>query len=198
MRRLLAFVALAVISTPLAAQKNGVLSGEGAGPAGVHRFAWLLDGTFEFGGDELLEITFTDGSKQTIYAGQGGTGNVGVEFRGQRLGLRATVGFKFTSTAADNANIMFTRVPLRATVNYYPNPDWRVAAGPVMHTAVEFDGDGFTPNVTFDNAVGFTAEVGWRWLSATYTSLSYSVDGGSSINASAIGVGFTGVFGKRY
>jgi hypothetical protein len=84
MRLLSALAAVALVTAPLSAQKPGALADTRA----PHRFAWVLDATFEYGGDPVVEVTFTDGSTQKITAGQGGTFSFGADFRPTpKLGL---------------------------------------------------------------------------------------------------------------
>jgi hypothetical protein len=163
-----------------------------------HRFGWVVDGSFEFGGDVVAEVVFTDGSRQEITAGQGGTFSFGAEFRPTpRLGLRGTVGWKFATSAADNVAVMFTRFPLEAVASWSLNDDWRIGGGLVHHANINFDFDGLAPNVAFDPATGATLELGWRWAALTYTMLSYKDEDGNDYDAGAAGVSFSYVFGKR-
>lgn len=197
MRHVLRWFALAFVAAPLAAQEQMQTA---VAPGTPHFFGWVFDGSLEMGGDLLLEVTFTNGSKQKIYTGQGGTLSFGAEVRPRsmpNLGIRGIAGFKFTTTAADDANIMFTRIPVELVASYYLPRDLRIGAGLAYHTAVEFDGDGFVDNVSFDPAAGATVELGWKWAALTYTAMEYSANGGS-IDASAIGFSFNWVFGKRY
>lgn len=190
-------LASVLVAAPLVAQERMQVA---VAPGTPHHFAWVFDGTLEMGGDMLLELTFTDGSKQKIYTGQGGTVSFGAELRPRalpNLGLRALAGIKFTSTAADDANIMFTRVPLEVVASYYLPREWRVGAGLAYHTAVKLNGDGFVSDVNFDPAAGATVELGWKWAAVTYTTMEYTVPAGS-LDASAIGLSFSWAFGKRY
>ena len=113
------------------------------------------------------------------------------------LGLRATVGFKYQTTAADNAHITFTRVPIELVASYdLPNDLW-IGAGLVHHTAVKFRGDGIGPDVEFDDATGGTAEAGWRWVALTYTALQYKDEAGGEYNAGVFGLSFIATLPSR-
>lgn len=152
---------------------------------------FALDATFEFGGDDFLEVFFTDGDSQTIKAGQGGTLSLGGLLRpndASPLSLRGTVGIKYVTTAADNANIRFTRIPIELVGSYdFPN-GMRAGAGLVSHVNNRFNGDGFVDDVSFGAATGFTAEVGYKAIALTYTALDYTTSGGQSFNGGSIGV----------
>jgi len=198
MRLLLALAAAALVTAPLAAQKTGAISGAGAGASAPHRFAWVLDATFEYGGDPVVEVTFTDGSSQKITAGQGGTFSFGADFRPTpNLGLRTLVGWKFATSAADNVTLMLTRVPVEAVASWYLTPDVRLGVGGTYHAAVNFDGDGLGPNLAFDPAMGATVELGWKAIALTYTNMNYTDELGAQYNASSVGVSLNWLFGKR-
>jgi hypothetical protein len=180
---------VAVLARPLDAQQS---------PA--HTFGWVLEAAFEGGGARVAETYFTDGSSQTMRAGQGGTFAVGMEFRPRalpRLGLRGTVGWKFVTTAATNADIKLTRFPLEAAASWALDKDWHVDAGIVHHTGIRYDGGGFGPNAEFDPATGATLELGWRWVALTYTAMDYTDEFGYTYDASGYGVSFRWVVGKR-
>lgn len=172
---------------------------KGSAPS-VHRFGWVLEGGIEYGGDVLVTLLFDDGSEQEILAGQGGSVAFGVDYRPPRmpqLGLRATAGVKFTSNASSNADISFVRFPLEVVGSYHFAKDWRAGAGLAYHVGTSFNGDGFVPDVDFDPAAGATLELGWKAFALTYTAIEYTA-GGGSLDASAIGLSATWVFGKRY
>ena len=93
---------------------------------------FLLGAALEFGGDNLAEIYFTDGSTQTMNAGQGGTLFAGGQVRltkSEKLFLRGSLGIKYLTTKADNAHIRLTRMPLQLSLNYMPAKkyDWQQA-----------------------------------------------------------------------
>lgn len=185
---------------PSAALSQAAPRPKAPAPSTPHRFAWVLEGGVEYGGDVLVTLLFTDGSDQDILAGQGGTVAFGFDVRPRSLpqvGIRTTAGIKFSSNASENADISFMRIPVEVVGSYYLPREWRVGAGLAYHTGVSFNGDGFVPDVDFDPATGLTLEVGWKALALTYTTMEYSA-GGASFDASAIGLSATWVFGKKY
>lgn len=190
MRR--ALIALTLLTaTPI------LIEAQNAG-APAHKFGWVVDATFEGGGETVAEVTFTNGDTQKITAGQGGTFSFGVEYRPvPRLGLRGLVGWKFATSAAENVNLMFTRFPIEGVASWSLNKDWRVGAGLAHHTGITFDFDGVAPNVDFDPATGATLEIGWRWAALTYTAMQYRAEDGTEFNAGAFGVSLSYVFGKK-
>ena len=150
-----------------------------------------VDASVELGGDDFLEVAFTNGATQTLRAGQGGTLAIGGIVRPSSdspLSLRGTVGVKFVTTAADDANIMFTRIPLELVGSYQLPTGVRAGAGVVFHTMNRFNGDGFLPDESYSASPGFTAEIGYKVLALTYTTMTYTPQGGPSFNGSSIGV----------
>lgn len=187
-------VACVLVTLPLLAEAQMT---EFAGPSlktpSRPAVALVLEGALEMGGSRVATTTFTDGSTQTMQAGQGGTFAVGAEVRpsaGSPLVVRGTVGWKFVTTAASNTSIGLTRVPLELVASWSIDNNWRVGAGYVRHTAIEFDAGGFGPDVSFDDANGATIEVGWRKLSITYTAMEYTDEYATRYNASSGGISF--------
>jgi hypothetical protein len=160
----------------------------------------VLEGGLEFGGDEVAEVTFTDGTTQKMYAGQGGTVAFGVLLRPRQespLDFRATLGYKFVTTAGENASITLTRIPMEFIATYRVAPDWTIGGGVSRHKSVKFNGDGFAPDFSFDDAMGATLELAWRGIALSYTSMTYTDDLGNDYNAGAIGVSYRFIVNKK-
>jgi hypothetical protein len=104
----------------------------------------------------------------------------------------ATVGYKFVRTEVYDSDLGVDRVVFKLTGTAALGNHFWVTAGPVWHTGVKLNGDGFIEDVDFDDAVGGMAGFGWRWLGVTYTYIKYKAFG-ETINASN-GVGFSWKF----
>lgn len=157
------------------------------------KVALVIEGGFEFGGDEIIELLFTNGDTQTLTAGQGGTIAIGGQFQPAsipRLSLAATVGYKFVTNASENASIGITRIPLELVGRWKLDGDWSLGAGVVRHAAVNVNGDGFVPDVSMDASTGATLELGWRWAALTWTTIEYTDPNGGVYDAGSIGVSF--------
>lgn len=163
----------------------------------------LIRGTLEFGGDEVAKIYFTNGDKQSVNAGQGGSIAVGGQFqfpKEQRLLLRASVGFKYVTTQADNAHIRLTRVPLQVTGNWKITDKILIGAGLVTHQNIRFKADGIGQNFNLKSNVGPIFEIVYKGFGLIYTILNYKDPSNITYNANSIGVSFTGTiqnFGKK-
>jgi hypothetical protein len=157
------------------------------------RGGWTLGADLDFGGDDVATVDFTDGSSQDIAAGQGVNVSVGGYFRpaeSSQFTLRGSLGYKFVTTAATNADINMSRVALQLMGDYHFNSDWWGGIGVVQHSGIELDGDGFFQDISFDDATGFAAELGWRWIGLHYTNIEYDSEFGGTIDASNVGMRF--------
>lgn len=159
----------------------------------------LLGGALELGGDEVAEILFVDGSSQSVNAGQGGSLFLGAQFQlpaVKSLLFRASAGFKYVTTKAENVNIRLTRVPFHFTGHYLITDDIHIGGGLAMHTGIKFKADGIGDDVAFDAASGPRIEAGWKGLALTYTNMKYNADNGNTYDASSFGLSFMATIPK--
>jgi hypothetical protein len=137
-------------------------------------------------------VTFDDDSTQDLKAGQGVTLEAGGYFKpnaASPISVRATFGYKFVTTAASNADIGIDRLVFKLGSQYEWTSGFWVGGGLVRHTGIEFDADGLGENVEFEDATGFSAEVGYKWFSLSYTGIDYEDEFGTEVDASSIGIG---------
>jgi hypothetical protein len=161
---------------------------------------FLAQMDMEFGGDKILTVDFEDGDSQDIRAGQGLALDVGGWFRPSEtvpLEIAGTIGYKFVMTAAENADINLSRTVVKLNATYWFQNTWFVTAGLTHHMSPQLDGDGFFEDIEFDDATGFSAEVGWRWIALRYTNITYELPGFEDIDASSVGLTLTYRFGAR-
>ncbi|MDB6012603.1 MAG: hypothetical protein JWL65_4853 [Gammaproteobacteria bacterium] len=159
-------------------------------------FGVVLEVDGEFGGDNIAQVYYTNGVTQDIRAGQGVTLAVGAHYQPASLPLdfTATVGYKLVRTAAYNTNLGVDRVVVKFTGAYLlPNNFW-VDAGPVWHTDVKFNGDGYVPDISFDDAIGGSVGAGWRWFGIEYTSIRYKSALTGTVDGSSVGATFAWKF----
>ncbi len=155
---------------------------------------FLIGGALEFGGDEVAKVYFTNGEDQSVRAGQGGTILIGGQFqlpKEPRLLFRATVGFKYVTTQADNAHIRLTRVPLQFTANWMITDKIRLGTGIVSHQNIKFKADGIGQDITFSGANGPIFELAYRGIGLTFTLLKYKDQSNVTYSANAIGISFS-------
>jgi hypothetical protein len=173
-----------------------VLAQPRPGPA-QPRLGIVIEGGVEFGGDDVATIGFNDGSEQDITAGEGLTFGGGVFVRpdvSSPFELRGTVGYKFTRTQDSDADIEMKRTVWEVVATYALDSQFWVGGGVSHHSAIKFDADGFGPDLEFDDATGFTLEIGWAWLVLSYTGIEYTDEGGTDYDASNFGVNLIGRF----
>jgi hypothetical protein len=160
----------------------------------------LLDAGIEYGGDELLKVFFTNGGDQTMRAGQGGYLAVGGQLafpKVKPLLLRASLGIKYNTTAADNANIRLTRLPVVLMPYWVFKEHFRLGVGIAKHLNVQFKGDDFLPDASMTSSAGPRFEFGYKWIALTYTSLSYTTEAGREFSASSLGLSASFVLPNR-
>jgi hypothetical protein len=192
----------------LATALLGVVMVAGASRAGAQdgpadlgkRGGFLAQLDADFGGDNVATVYFEDDSDQDLKAGQGLAISLGGWFRpieSSPFELQASVGYKFSTTAASNADIGMQRTLLQLEGLYrWPNGVY-LGGGLMQHMSPRLDGDGFFPDVDFDDATGFNLEVGWKWISLHYADVSYSSDEFEDVDASHVGIRVTWRFGAN-
>jgi hypothetical protein len=161
---------------------------------------FLIKGALELGGDKVAEVYFTNGETQSVKAGQGGTIAIGGELQVpavEKLLLRATVGYKYVTTQADNAHIRLTRVPIQFTAHWMATRKLVFGAGVPTHRAIRFKADGIGQDMNFDAATGPTFEVAYSGIGLSYTAMTYKDQDKHSYSANAIGLSFTVTLPKR-
>jgi hypothetical protein len=148
----------------------------------------------EYGGEAVDTVLFTNGSTQDVKSGQGITAAVGMHYRPANwdVDFSGTVGYKFVTTAASNANIGITRGVVQLLVTYDPKDSWWVSGGLVQHIGTKFNADGFGSDRDFGNSLGATLQGGWKWIGLTYTYMKYkqqsSPGAGTQFDASVVGL----------
>ena len=160
----------------------------------------LINGALELGGDPVATVAFTNGDSQKVNAGQGISVGVGGELsmlKNEQFRLRGSIGVKYVTTAADNAHIRLTRIPMIFTANWVIKDDWRIGAGIVSHQAIRFNADGVGRNFSLTSPAGPVIEVAYKGIGLSYTILTYEDEFGVSYGANAIGLTFSGVTPRR-
>jgi hypothetical protein len=162
----------------------------------------------DFGGDELVQFQYSDGTSPSVTAGAGLLATLGAVFplaqrRGQGLELEASAGVKYrTIPPATNQSANWMRVPLQGLV-FYRARAFRVGGGVAVHVANALSASGAALNskVEFDTSPGFIAQAEYDFgrvgLDVRYTIMKYEISrgGSGSVNANSIGGGVSFFFG---
>lgn len=157
-------------------------------------FRFLITGALELGGDDIAEIYYTNGEKDGVPAGQGGSLGVGAQFTvpgAEKLLVRSTVGFKYITNPADNVHIRLTRIPVVVSGNYMATSKLRLSAGLSTHRNIRFNTGGLGGNTKFKAATGPIVEVAYAGIGLSYTAMKYTDESNHSYSANAIGLTFS-------
>ncbi len=152
------------------------------------------------GGDTLVEVSFTDGSTESLKAGQLISLAVGWHTElSETLSSRISLGYKFDSITAQNGDIEFTRVPLELLL-LTQNGSWLVGGGVTYHMSPKFTADaatiGLLGTAKLDDALGFVLAADYNthgifdrewYIGARITVVDYENNLGS-VSGSSIGV----------
>lgn len=146
--------------------------------------------SYEGGGDAVVKAVYTDGTSDTLTAGEGFGFALGAHYRpvGSRVDLAALVGMKIGQISGSNASIDVTRTTfeLRGDVNISQNI-W-VGVGQVFHRGIKADLDGFGPNFALEDATGTALRLGWGVFAITHTTMDYEDEFGFDYDATATGI----------
>lgn len=155
---------------------------------------WLLEVAFAYGGDDFGEIEFTDGTQQNIKSGNGGTLSAGINQRipTTNFGVKAVLGYKYSGSMADNANVKKTVIPLDI-IPYHAFNRHKVGAGISYHIKPTMDWDTLGPKYEFDNSLGYSFEYTYALdrvqFSGSYTLIDYDHENlAESIHADHFGL----------
>ncbi len=170
-------------------------------------FGPVFDIGYDFGGDKVGTVIYKDGSTQNINSGDGGiiTGGAHLRlYKDSPFDIKATVGYKYTSSDASNVDVHLSRVTYELTPNVrLPYGIW-AGAGIVHQSAINLYTGDFHEDLDFKDATGTNIELGWRsrtrrhvdyGIAAVYTLINYQDSLGNKYNADSIGLRFTMNFG---
>lgn len=168
----------------------------------------LFAGALEFGGDKLVDVTYSDGSKSNIEAGRGIilAGGAVVNFTEttpHTFEVQGTFGIKWTSTKqATNGEVDFYRWPLEL-LSFYRNTEnnFRLGGGVTYQLGNELKGskDASAISTKLKNALGFVVQGDYfigaasnMALGLRYTTIQYETENfGGSASGNSFGLSFT-------
>ncbi len=159
----------------------------------------MIKAGYDFGGETLVTVVFTDGSRDSIKANEGlfFGGGASIVNDTKDMEIELTLSYKFQTITANNGDVDWTRWPLEALV-FYRLPQVRVGGGLTYHLNPKLSGSGVVGglDVKFQNALGFVLQADYRLtdranLGVRYTSLEYTVTGGGAGAAKSNGIGIT-------
>lgn len=126
-----------------------------------------------YGGDTVGTILFVSGGTQDIETGNGIAAGGGLIHRiTDSFGIKYTAGYKVSFSAASNADVMKSVLPIEI-LPYYRRGDHRFGVGLSHHLSPKIDWDWIAPTTNFDDATGVVFEYAWKRLSFSYTDMDY-------------------------
>jgi len=159
---------------------------------------------FDFGGETLATVVFTNGSTKSIKSNEGLFigGGASIFNEARDIETEVALTYKIARISAINAELEWTRVPLDVLV-FYRMPRFRAGGGLTYHMNPEVSGSGAARNVNlqFDNALGLLLQADWliidrktltMALGLRYTNIEYKLQGTSaSPNSSGLGITYS-------
>jgi hypothetical protein len=137
----------------------------GLNSGAAHALEFALQGGYEYGGDNVLEVTFQDGERESLRAGSGLLVSVGVIMAtlpasAPALETQINMGWKFDSVSAGNGDATWMLFPLEL-LQFYRIGSWRIGGGLAMHLSPQLSGSGALDGADagFDDAAGAVFEV---------------------------------------
>ena len=160
---------------------------------GGQRIQPFWEAGLAYGGDTIGSIVFINGEQQDIKAGDGFSFGGGIVQRiNDRFGIKYAASYKVSFSAASNADVMKTVLPIDI-IPYYRMGDHKFGLGLSMHLSPSVDWDWLAPTMDFDDATGITLEYAFRRFSFSYTDINYEL-GPLKYDASHLGFTFTSKF----
>jgi hypothetical protein len=194
MKKIVAFSLIALAASIAQAQTQ-------AAPAvgSTHFFVGLDAGS---GGDTLANVTYTNGSTQSIKAGDGVQFKGGIEYRfSPSVAMRSSLGYQYYTTHANNGAVTFSRWPLEVIGLWSATEKVRLGAGVRKATSAKLEGSGAGSSVgnsSFDSKVGVVLEA--EYLLTPHAGITlrsvnekYSYQG-SSVDGSHVALGINWYF----
>lgn len=146
-----------------------------------------------YGGDTIGSILFVNGEQQDIQAGDGVSFGGGIVQRvNDRFGIKYTATYKLSASAASNAAVLKTVLPIDI-VPYYRSGDHKFGLGLSLHLSPKVDWDWLAPSMDFDDATGITFEYAFRRFGFSYTDIDYEL-GALKYDASHLSFKFSSKF----
>lgn len=173
----------------------------------------VLNGGLTYGGDTIYTAVYTNGTTQKIKGGslmQFGVGGL-YQFENNPVALMLSANYHFDAATGSNGDISFGRFPVEVLAYYTGKEHFRIGGGMRIVNSPETTAtiNGQTEKVTFDNATGLVAEIGYQlsqqaWLNFRFVSEKYqgktftsttgtvsSLAGSAPVSGSHLGVNFS-------
>ena len=159
----------------------------------------IIKGGYDFGGDTLVTIVFSDGSTERIKANEGFyIGGGAVIFNdAATMEFHLTAAYKAEFVSARNGDAEWTRIPLEALA-FWRFEKARVGGGLTYHLNPSVEGSGAASglDIDFKDALGLVLQADYRFTDRfaaglRYTTVDYEAQAPFSGKAKGDGLGIT-------
>ena len=161
---------------------------------------FLIEGGYEYGGDEVLNGFTTNHGDDLLKAGQGAYLAVGGQLELSKvkyLMLRASIGIKYHRKAVVDDNTRLTKIPVRLIPYLKIKNNFRLGIGVTMDAKVKLKKDGNVSYAGYLSSIGPRFELGYKWLAISYTSINYLAETDGIYSASSFGLSTSFTFPKN-
>ncbi|HMF39088.1 MAG TPA: hypothetical protein VKQ32_00270 [Polyangia bacterium] len=146
-------------------------------------FTLHFDTGYAAGGNDLVNISFSNGESRTLSAGDGVYLTVGVDWTPVwisgvvGLGVGGSFGFKYANVGASNGSVSLMRLPIAGTAHGMVRlgPKWfllvRGGVEKDTNAALSGDGDAQLPTISLASNLGALAEVGPGFVNANHVGM---------------------------
>ncbi|WAJ70090.1 hypothetical protein [Catenovulum adriaticum] len=151
----------------------------------------ILFAGLTYGGDDLYQVEYVDGSDTELKAGGMLSLGGGMSFNLNSYTLQTTAAYHFDSATAKNGDVSFSRWVFEVLPFYNIDEHHRVGLGLGYHTGIELESDFDIDKtqVEFDATTGIIAEYGYSWarntLALRYVSVKYDISELDGMNVSS-------------
>lgn len=157
---------------------------------------FLLKLGYDWGGEEIGTVYLSDGSDDSLHAGEGIVLSAGLSMAGsdKPLDLQATIGYKLGGAGASNGNFEWSAKQADLLAFYRVNSMLRIGGGFTYHfdPVAETNGDLSGLKETFDDALGYMAILefnrGSWFVGLQHTWIEYDLIEYNSISVSAFDI----------
>lgn len=163
----------AALAMTIALAATGASAQGGDGSEGLHAFLGI---GLTNGGDKLFTANYANGDSENINAGELFQFGAGVQWNATNspLALAVSINYHGDTANATNGKAEFKRYPLEAIAYFRTSNSWRFGLGVryVMSPTASYHVDGVTDEeLTFDDAVGAVAEIGYGFTQSVWLNL---------------------------
>ncbi|AOT06549.1 outer membrane beta-barrel protein [Pseudoalteromonas luteoviolacea] len=143
---------------------------------------YSLTAGYVFGGETILDVTYTNDDTKSIKSGQGIVLGAGLSYElNEEWAIDVSANYHADTARSKQGDISFERFAFNAISYYNINESFSAGLGLGLHTAVELNND-LGADVSFDNEIAYIASVKYHFetlsadLELRHTRAEYDLD----------------------